>query len=344
MGTLTIKDIAKICGVSTSTVSRAMNDDSGINRETKARILATIKEYNFVPNNSARNLKMLDTNTIALLIKGIDNQFFQGMIHDFEEELNKLEYSFMIHAVGAEQDEVSVAAELIKERKLKGIIFLGGEMANSKKILKPIGIPYVRCTGATDATTGERRGGSSISIDDTKEAEKAVEYLINKGHKRIAIFTSEPTDASVGYLRLEGYKRALEKHGIPFDPELICYSKVAERAYSMENGYNLAKEFFAKGIECTAIFAVSDNMCFGIYKAIFENGKTVPDDYSVIGFDGIESTKYFHPALTTIEQPATAMIKASIDQLMKAINEEQTESLIIYEGNLIERESVKDIN
>jgi len=337
MATLTIKDIAKICGVSTSTVSRAMNDDSGINKETKARILQTIEEYNFVPNNSARNLKVLESNTIALLIKGIDNQFFQGMIHDFEEELNKLEYSFVIHAVGADQDETAVAAEMIRERKLKGIIFLGGRLDNSKSI----GIPYVRCTGATDET-GNRWGGSSITINDIKESCKAVEYLIEKGHKRIALFTSEPTDYSVGKLRLDGYKKALEKHNIPFDKELVRYSKISERAYSMENGYNLAKEMIESNIDCTAIFCVSDIMTMGIYKAIYDAGKSIPKDYSVVGFDGVDVSKYIHPSLTTIEQPTRAMVKASIEQLMKLIAGQKPEPQIFYDAKLIERDSVAE--
>ncbi len=91
---LTIKDIAKICGVGISTVSRAINDDPGINQNTRKRILKVIKEYNYVPNNSARNLKMTESNTIALLIKGIDNQFFQGMLKIFEEELKNMNIHF----------------------------------------------------------------------------------------------------------------------------------------------------------------------------------------------------------------------------------------------------------
>ena len=108
MANLTIKDIAKICGVGISTVSRAINDDPGINQNTRKRILKVIKEYNYVPNNSARNLKMTESNTIALLIKGIDNQFFQGMLKIFEEELKKHEYTFLLHAVGEDQDRKSV--------------------------------------------------------------------------------------------------------------------------------------------------------------------------------------------------------------------------------------------
>ncbi len=343
MSTLTIKDIAKICGVSTSTVSRAMNGDSGINKETKARILKTIEEYNFVPNNSARNMRVIESNTIALLIKGIDNQFFQGMIHIFEQELDKLEYSFVIHAVGEEQDEISVAAELIKEKKLKGIIFLGGRLENTQEILKPIGIPFVRCTGATDITDSHW-GGSSITIDDVKESCKAVDYLISHGHKKIAIFTAAPEDHSVGRLRLEGYKKALSKHNLPVEEQLIRYSKREDKAYSMENGYILAKKMLQDKVKCTAIFAASDIMAMGIYKAIYEAGKRIPEDYSIVGFDGVEMTRYYHPSLTTIQQPVEELVKASIDQLMKAINGNDSHAKIFYDGKLLERDSVKTIS
>lgn len=338
MAALTIKDIAKLCGVSTSTVSRAINNETGINKETKERILETIAEYNFVPNNSARNLKMLDSNTIALLIKGIDNQFFQGMLHTFEDELNKIEYSFVVHAVGENQDEIAVAAELIKEKKLKGIIFLGGgHVENTDDVMIPLGVPYVRCTGAIEGR--KLTGGCSITIDDRKESEKAVSYLIEKGHRRIAIFTAP--DHSVGRLRLEGYKDALAKHGIPFDENYVRYSKVTDKAYSMENGYLLGKSLIEDGTNCTAIFAVSDNMAMGVYKAIYEAGMRIPQDYSIIGFDGLDMTRYYHPSLTTIQQPVEDMVKASIKQLMKAIDgQELKEHQILYEGTLLERDSV----
>ena len=132
MANLTIKDIAKICGVGISTVSRAINDDPGINQNTRKRILKVIKEYNYVPNNSARNLKMTESNTIALLIK--------GMLKIFEEELKKHEYTFLLHAVGEDQDDVSVAVQLAKEKRLKGLIFLGGQMDYLDTRLEEIGV------------------------------------------------------------------------------------------------------------------------------------------------------------------------------------------------------------
>lgn len=116
MSDITIRDIAKLCGVGVSTVSRAMNDHPDINPETKAKIMQVIEEHNYIPNNSARNLKRSESNTIALLMKGIDNPFFQGMFHIFEEMLSRKDYAFILQKVGFDEDEINVALELEKEK------------------------------------------------------------------------------------------------------------------------------------------------------------------------------------------------------------------------------------
>ena len=343
MSAFTIKDIAKICNVGISTVSRAINNDPGINKNTRERILKVIDEYHYVPNNSARNLKMTESNTIALLIKGIDNQFFQGMIKIYEEELKKMKYSFLIHAVGEEQDDASVALELAKEKRLKGIIFLGGLMDYPEEEMNMIGIPYVLCTVAVNMEK-PKRNCISVSIDDEKESYRAVDYLCKKGHKRIAIITGRETDYAVGGLRLAGYIQALKDNGIEYDAELIRYMKSDLPEYSCANGYQVAKELLASGIEFTAIYAISDLVAFGAYKAVFDAGKRIPEDYSVMGFDGLEITKYFNPSLTTMMQPCSQMAKHSIELLMKAIDGDTDNKQIIFDAELLERDSVADIH
>lgn len=342
MSAFTIKDIAKICNVGISTVSRAINNDPGINKNTRERILKVIDEYHYVPNNSARNLKMTESNTIALLIKGIDNQFFQGMIKIYEEELKKMKYSFLIHAVGEEQDDASVALELAKEKRLKGIIFLGGLMDYPEEEMNMIGIPYVLCTVAVNMEK-PKRNCISVSIDDEKESYRAVDYLCKKGHKRIAIITGRETDYAVGGLRLAGYIQALKDNGIEYDAELIRYMKSDLPEYSCANGYQVAKELLASGIEFTAIYAISDLVAFGAYKAVFDAGKRIPEDYSVMGFDGLEITKYFNPSLTTMMQPCSQMAKHLIELLMKAIDGDTDKKQIIFDAELLERDSVADI-
>ena len=135
MESVTIKDIAKICGVGVSTVSRAINDSPGISLETKERILRAIEENNYVPNNSARNLKRIESETIAVLVKGINNSFFSPMITEFEKGIQDEKYTFILQRVDQNQDEIDVALEIEKEKKLKGIVFLGGYFSHSKQLI-----------------------------------------------------------------------------------------------------------------------------------------------------------------------------------------------------------------
>lgn len=339
---MTIKDIAKMCNVGISTVSRAINDDPRINPETKARILKVIEEQNFVPNNSARNLKMTESNTIALLIKGTSNPFFQEMLRIFEQELQKVEYSYLTCPVSENQDEMVVATELTKERRLKGVIFLGGLAEVSETHLEDIGIPCVRCTVSNpNVLVGKR--DYSVAIDDRKEAFRAVDYLCRCGHRKIAILGGRKLDGSIGRMRLEGYKDALEANHIPYNPNLVAYMREDVCEFTAENGYLTAKELLESEEDFTAVFAISDMMAFGVYKAIQEKGLRIPEDVSVMGFDGLDLTNFYHPSLSTMCQPCEQMVKASIEVLLGAINDGTQGEQRIFPAELIERASVKKI-
>ena len=342
MGTLTIKDIAKICKVSTSTVSRAINDDPGINQKTKERILRVVEEFHFVPNNSARNLKLAESNTIALICKGIGNSFFQSMYPMFESELERHGYTFILNEIGADKDDAEAAVAIAKEKRLKGVIFLGGLLDNPKVKLRQLAIPYVLTTVAVNTDAAEV-GSSIVAIDDEKESFKIVDYLCKQGHKKIAIVSGRKSDFAVGELRLEGYKRALEENGIEVDQRLIRYMPEEIPDYTIQSGYEVTKKLLADQEEFTALFATSDLAAFGAYKAISEAGKKIPEDYSVVGFDGIDLTKYMVPSLTTVAQPTEEFAKASVDLLMKAINGYTTRERLVYDAQIIERDSVKRI-
>ncbi len=340
--TLTIKDIAKICQVSTSTVSRAINNDPGINQKTKERILRVVEEFHFVPNNSARNLKIAESNTIALICKGVGNSFFQSMYPKFEKELKRHGYDFILNEVGDETDDAEAAVAIAKEKRLKGMIFLGGFLDNPRTKLKQVNVPYVLCTVAINMDAASP-SCSSVSIDDERESYRIVDYLCKKGHKKIAIIAGRKNDYAVGALRLAGYKKALEDNGIEVDENLIRYMSEDLPDYTMESGYEVASEFMKEDPDCTAIFAISDLVAFGVYKAISEAGKSVPDDYSVVGFDGINMTKYMVPSLTTMAQPVDDFVSSSVRLLMKEIEENADPVHLVYSGKIVERDSVRTI-
>jgi len=342
MENITIIEIAKMCGVSVSTVSRAMNNHPDINQETKDRVMQIIKEYHYVPNNSARNLKRSDARSIAVLIKGISNPFFSKMIKVFEQEIQKHKYSMVLQHIEENQDEVEVAVQLQKEKRLNGIVFLGGSFEHTRKKLKQITVPFVL------STTGMMKGVgfgdcSLVSVDDFKESYRMTEYLIEQGHKRIAIICADEKDRSIGKLRLSGYCAALEAHGIGVDESLFCRMKKDLNYYSMENGYAVTKELLDSGKEFTALYAISDSVAIGACRALWDGKKRIPEDYSVAGFDGLDIASYYQPSITTIRQPVEEMAEATIRILFQMIEKEIPYEKQVFKGELVIGESVRKI-
>ncbi len=343
METTTIKDIARICGVAVSTVSRAINNHPDINEVTKTLIMQTIKEYNYIPNNSARNLKRSESNTIAVLIKGISNPFFSNMLKVFENDIQKKKYSFLLHRVEEHEDEVDVALLLEKEKRLKGIVFLGGYFYKSEDKLKQLKVPFILSTGGISEKIC-KENYSYVMVDDFSESYKMVDYLCKLGHKKIATISAPPCDESIGKLRLEGYKKALLDNHITFDPELVRYiTDDTMDTFSMIYGYKVTKELLKSGTECTAIFAISDSMAVGCCKAIFEEGKKIPDDYSVAGFDGMDISYFYHPSITTIRQPVEAMAKETIRILFNVIENKTLMDGKVFSADLVIGQSTKTI-
>lgn len=343
MEEITIKDIAKICGVGVSTVSRAINNHPDINPQTKKLITDTIREHGYIPNNSARNLKRTDAKTIAVLVKGITNPFFSDMIQIMEKEIQKKKYSLVLHHVEFNEDEVDVALELIKEKRLRGIIFLGGYFYHSEEKLAKLNVPFVLSTIGCVPENMSKKKFSSVTVDDEKESYKMVSHLIETGHKRIAILCAETEDMSIGLLRLQGYKRALSEHGIEIDEELIRPMKKEIAYYSMESGYVLTRELLDSKVDFTAVYAISDMLAIGACRAILEAGKSVPEDYSVAGFDGVELGDYYNPTLTTIKQPVGDMAYETIWLLFSILSGQEKHQHRIFDGKLMIKESTKEL-
>lgn len=341
MEEMTIKDIAKLCGVGISTVSRAINNHPDINPETKAMIMNAIEENGYIPNNSARNLKRTEAKSIAVLVKGMSNLFFSTMIKVMEEEIKKKKYTLVLHHVEFNEDEIDVALQLVKEKRLAGIIFLGGYFHNKEKLEK-LQVPYVLSTVSGPPDNLDWKDFSSIAVDDEAESFKMVDYLIKLGHRKIAILSAVSKDESIGKLRLRGYKRALRENRIPIEESLIIPMRDDMEQYSMSNGYTVTKELLDSKVKFTALYAISDMLAIGACKAILDSGKKIPDDYSVAGFDGIELGKYYNPSLTTIKQPVEEMAKATVKVLFKVLSDNAEHKHQVFAAQLVQGESVKE--
>ena len=209
--------------------------------------------------------------------------------------------------------------------------------------LKEIKIPFILSTIAMSDNV-DKNLYSSVCVDDRKESEKVVNFLCDKGHKKIAILAAGKSDKSISKLRIEGYENALKNRNIPINKNLIRHTDNNENIQIIGNGYKLMKELLESKEEFTAVYSISDSMAIGASKAILESGKRIPEDYSVVGFDGLDMTYYYNPSITTIRQPVEEMARETTKILFDLINKKAKNQHKVFEAELISRESTSELS
>lgn len=325
---ITIKDIAELANVGVSTVSRVMNDHPEVSEKTRERVKKIISLYGYIPNASAQNLKIAESHNIGILIKAAFSPFFTTMIEIIEAYIVKQGYSMVLMKVGVSEDEIKRAEMLVKDKRLSGVIFLGGSFSHTEEKLTRLGCPFVFVT--TTQLSCRSEAFSSVYVNDTKEAFKAVDYLISLGHNNPAILLVKTEALSIIELRLNGYKQALAHYSIDFDENRV----ITADNFSMKASYDVTKQAVEKSIDSTAIFAISDVLAVGAIKALTDSGFSVPEDMSVIGFDGQDIASYYNPTIATISQPIEQMAQKAAEQLFKLIRGEKHKQ-IEFNGELI---------
>ena len=313
---MTIKDIARLSGVSVSTVSRVLNDRPDVSAESRARVRAVIEAQNYVPNNSARDLVKVSSDAIGLVVRGVQNPFFTDIILAVESALEKAGYTMVMRQIPSGADEVACGAEMEREKRLRGIIFLGGRSDYTSADIARINVPFVCCTYTNSYGSLDPAAYSSVSICDESEAYHAVNELIRNGHRRIAALIAAQDDSSISQLRYQGYVRALREYGIPLREELVISTG---DSFRVEDAYRAMDRALAGALDCTALFAICDDMAIGAMRALREHGRRIPEDCSVIAIDGITVSEYIHPALTTLSQPKRALGERSAALLIDMI-------------------------
>ncbi|EGT3615548.1 LacI family transcriptional regulator [Clostridium perfringens] len=336
---MNIRDIAKIAGVGVSTVSRVINEHPDVKDETREKILKIIKESNYIPNNSARILKKNYTNNIGVLVKGVFNPFFAEMINIIGNRINEAGYTMILQQNDyATEDDVDNLIAFVKEKRLQGIICLGGNFLNiNDESFQFLDIPVV-LTSVNTISKESKSKFSSIGIDNIVSAKDSTQYLIDKGHRNIAILLGEKNDVGISGLRLEGYRKALEENDIPYSEDNVFIGD-----YDYSGAYKVTKEIINNRKDITAIFSISDIMAVGAAKSVIDQGLQVGEDISIIGFDGMDISKYYNPGITTVKQPKKHMANNSIDLLLALLAKKEEHKHIIFETKIIERESCKDM-
>ena len=312
---MTIKDIARECGVGISTVSRVLNNKPDVSEEVRKKVLAAVETNGYIPNNSARDLVKSRSDAIGVVVRGTGNLFFSDMLKVIAAEIDRRGYDMILRFLATDEDEVKAGAILEREKKLRGLLFLGGRFNYTPAEMSLIGVPYVCCSYTNSFGTLRESDFSSVSIDDFKTAYEAVSLLIAAGHSRIAAFFDACDDHSISELRYDGYCAALKKNGIPVDPALV----VQTGGFEMEDGYRSMKSLIESGAGFTAAFVEADMMAIAAIKALHDCHKRVPEDCSVIAIDGLKLSEYTSPTLTTMIQPGEEIARESVRILMDMI-------------------------
>ena len=330
MAKITIKDIAKKAEVGVGTVSRIINNHPGVKEKTREKVLKIIKELNFKPNSMAIALKRKKDNLVGIVIAGYSNLFFNDVISGIDSELKKVGLNSVVNYT--ELKDFSDIIKKLEDFSVKGIIYLGGRY---QKKLDDIEIPLVLASTRYDSSYLKKY--NIVTIDDREAAYKAVKYLIDTGCKKIAIIISNYKD-ELAQQRINGYKQALKESNLD-------YEFIVEGEYTAKGGYESAKEICLQN-KPDGIFAISDLMAIGASRYLLENKYRVPEDVSIVGFDGIEESKYFYPSITTVEQPRIFMGELAAKLLIKEIENREKHTIIDKENicldvKIVKRESSK---
>lgn len=314
MKDVTLKEIAQQLGISITTVSKALKNYPDVSEKTKKAVLDMAKSLHFTPNSFAVNLRTKESKTIGLIIPEVVHHFFSNVIKGIIAEAEKSGYLVII-LQSSESKELEIKqVDLLMNKRVDGILLSLSNESNDDEHLKEIirkDIPFVMFDKISKLINC-----SKVIINDQKAAFDATEHLINKGCKKIAHIRG-PVNPQNAIDRFLGYKKALEKHNIPFDKTLVYTCKGSE----FEEGYDFAKEIMADHKDVDGIFCVTDIVAIGVINYLNEINVAIPQQVKVIGFSNWFMGQVITPKLSTVDQPGYEMGVTSFNLLLEEINE-----------------------
>lgn len=323
---VTLKDVAAKAGVSIATVSCALNDSPKVTEKTKQKVLAVVKELDYIPNKTARNLKKRKTETIGLFLSDFGGPFYNDLIQGVQEVTMNSGYDLVVCSTyGGTR---STGYTFLKERSVDGAIVLATNLSDSELIgVSKKNLPLVLLDRElTDDNI------YSVRIDNYQGAYSAVEHLVNEGCRSIACLTG-PNDSYDSSKRLNGYKDALSKNGIEVEDAKIFHGDFKE-----QSGYDVAKGLNKSNLP-DGIFCMNDEMAIGMITAFEEMGINVPEDVAIVGFDDIRLSSYIKPPLTTVGHPKYDWGREAARIVFAALNEKEQEKATVLSTSLIIRSS-----
>lgn len=332
---VTLRDVAKKAGYSVTTVSRALNGFDDVNEDTRRHIEDVARDLGYTPNLAARHLKTRRANTLGFVVPAaaerVNEPFFTELLSALSVEAARHGYDLLISAQAPDDHELDTHRRLAQSGRVDGIMLMRVRHDDPRvDLLEELDFPFV-AFGRTDDPSGY----AWIDVDGTAGVRAATKHLLDQGHTRIA-YISGPPQYSFVQRRQRGYEEALRDAGIPLDDDLIVsVEHLVER-----DGYEAAKKLLSHDERPSAIVAATDLVAYGAMRAVHTAGLTVGRDVAMVGFDGLASSAYTTPPLTTVRQSITDIGHRLVDMLLSIIEMgDSRQPQILLEPSLVVRES-----
>ena len=296
-----------------STVSRVLSGRPDVSPATRERVQALIAERRFSPNNNAQRLKQQESRTVCAIVKGTSNALFASLLERLQNRIEEAGYTAAVSYLDEEADELEAARLACREAHPCGLFFLGASRALFQERFSQIHVPAVLLTASAQGMGFPNL--SSVCTDDAAAAQAAMDFLLRQGRRRVAIIGGSLELSDVSRLRLEGCRRSLEAHGLSFAQD--CRYETAR--FSLGSAHRAMGRLLASFPQTDAVFCMSDLMALGAMRALFDSGRTVPGDVSLMGFDGIPMSRYSVPRLATVQQDAPQIAARGMALLRRAM-------------------------
>ncbi|OXX32205.1 transcriptional repressor PurR [Vibrio sp. V09_P4A23P171] len=332
----TMKDIARLAGVSTSTVSHVINKSRYVSDEIAQRVNKAAQDLNYAPSALARSLKMNRTRTIGMLVTTSTNPFFGEVVKGVERSCYHKGYNLILCNTEGDSQRMQASINTLLQKRVDGLLLMCSTLEGERIDVfeRYPDIPVVVMDWGPMLFPSDK-----IQDNSLRGGYIAANYLIECGHKEIGCITG-PLIRHQAQMRYEGYKRAVLEAGLDIYPNWIV-----ESDFECEGGYEAFNKMLAKGPLPSAIFVSNDMMAMGVINAANEKGIRIPEDLSLMGYDDIHIARFMSPALTTIHQPKYRLGKAAVDTLLARLENEALEPQIVQlEPTLVVRKSIKMMN
>ncbi|WP_027409014.1 LacI family DNA-binding transcriptional regulator [Anoxybacteroides tepidamans] len=326
----TIEDVAKLAGLSRTTVSRVINNHPYVSEDKRKLVIEAMNQLGYVPNSSARSLRSQKTDVIALFVPRIMNPFFSQLVESMEMAAAEKGYQLIICQTRYSPEKELNYMNLLKTKQVDGVIL--ASIQNEWKVLEPFldyG-PIVLCN-----EFDEQANVPSVMLDQAQGGYIATKHLLEQGHRRIA-YCQGGTRSNVASHREIGFRRALLEYGIEFEERYAFRD-----AFSSEDGRRVFHQMMKLSAPPTAVFTGSDEVAAGIVSEAIKCGYSVPEQLAVVGFDNQAITELMEPTITTVHQPVEKMAHKALEVMVEKIRSRKYRRREVYEFpiELIVRES-----